>query len=159
MISRIETINEKKLIGQRMRMSLADYRVAALWQSFMPRRKEIINALSSDLISLAVYSPTHFTQFNPGNTFEKWAAVEVASFDHVPNGMETFIVPGGSYAVFHYKGSSAESFAFFQSIFSDWLPSAGYLLDDRPHFEVLGEKYRNNDPSSEEEIWIPVKGE
>ena len=159
MIKRIETLSEKKLIGKHMTMSIADYKIAALWQWFMPHRKEITNALSRDLISLAVYSPTYFTQFNPSNTFEKWAAVEVASFDHVPNGMETFIVPGGSYAVFHYKGSSAESFAFFQSIFSDWLPSAGYVLDDRPHFEVLGEKYRNNDPSSEEEIWIPVKGE
>jgi len=30
-------------------------------------------------------------------------------------------------------------------------------LDNRPHFEVLGEKYKNGDPESEEEIWIPVK--
>jgi AraC family transcriptional regulator len=29
-------------------------------------------------------------------------------------------------------------------------------LDDRPHFEVLGEKYKNNDPTSEKEIWIPI---
>lgn len=157
MISSIELISEKKLIGKRMTMSLADYQIASLWQSFMPHRKEITHALSKDLISLAVYSPTHFTQFNPGNTFEKWAAVEVANFDQVPNGMETFIVPAGRYAVFHYKGSSAESFAFFQSIFSDWLPNAGYAPDDRPHFEVLGENYRNNDPSSEEEILVPVK--
>lgn len=157
MLLRTEIIREKKLIGKRMTMSLADYQIASLWQSFMPRRKEITHALSKDLISLAVYSPTHFTQFNPVNTFEKWAAVEVANFDHVPNGLETFIVPAGRYAVFHYKGSSTESFAFFQSIFSDWLPKAGLALADRPHFEVLGEKYRNNDPSSEEEIWVPVK--
>jgi len=26
-----------------------------------------------------------------------------------------------------------------------------------PRIEILGEKYRNNDPDSEEEIWIPVK--
>jgi hypothetical protein len=26
-----------------------------------------------------------------------------------------------------------------------------------PHFEVLGDKYKNNDPSSEEEVWIPIK--
>jgi hypothetical protein len=31
------------------------------------------------------------------------------------------------------------------------------FLDDRPHFEVLGSKYRNNDPESEEETWIPTK--
>jgi len=30
-------------------------------------------------------------------------------------------------------------------------------LDDRPHFEVLGDKYKNADPDSEEEIWIPIR--
>lgn len=38
-----------------------------------------------------------------------------------------------------------------------WLPASDYNLDNRPHFEVLGEKYKNNDPTSEEEIWIPIK--
>ena len=32
-----------------------------------------------------------------------------------------------------------------------------YTLDDRPHFEILGEKYKNQDPDSEEELWIPIK--
>lgn len=30
-------------------------------------------------------------------------------------------------------------------------------MDDRAHFEVLGERYKNNDLSSEKEIWIPIK--
>ena len=42
-------------------------------------------------------------------------------------------------------------------IFNDWLPSSKYVLDTRPHFAVMGSKYRNNDPDSEEELWIPVK--
>ena len=41
MIPRIETINEKKLVGKRMTMSYADYRIGELWGSFMSRRKEI----------------------------------------------------------------------------------------------------------------------
>ncbi len=70
--------------------------------------------------------------------------------------METFCIPEGQYAVFHYKGSSADS-SIFQYIFGEWLPKSGYELDDRPHFEILGAQYKNNDPESEEEIWIPVK--
>jgi AraC family transcriptional regulator len=31
-----------------------------------------------------------------------------------------------------------------------------FEVDDRPHFEILGIRYRNNDPNSEEEIWIPI---
>jgi AraC family transcriptional regulator len=40
---------------------------------------------------------------------------------------------------------------------TEWLPNSAYALDDRPHFEALGEQYKNNDPNSEEEIWIPIK--
>ena len=157
MRQRIETIGEKKLVGKRMRLSYADYRIAELWRGFMPRRKEIKNCLSADLISMVVYKPNHFTDFKLTNEFERWAAVEVSNFDDVPDDMETHVLPGGQYAVFHYKGSSTDSASFFQQIYMVWLPASDFVLDNRPHFEVLGDKYKNNDPSSEEEVWIPIK--
>jgi AraC family transcriptional regulator len=43
----------------------------------------------------------------------------------------------------------------FLSIYS--VPASNYDLDDRPHFEILGDKYKNGDPNSEEDIWIPIK--
>ena len=157
MTQRIEKIHEKKLVGKRMTLSYADYRIAELWSGFMPKRKEIKNCLSKDLISLVVYKPNHFEDFKPTNAFERWAAVEVSNFDDVPDDMETYVLPAGLYAVFHYKGSSTGSASFFQQIYTVWLPDSDYALDNRPHFEILGEKYKNNDPSSEEEIWIPIK--
>jgi AraC family transcriptional regulator len=153
---RIEISPERKLIGQRLSMSLADYRVADLWKSFMTRRQEITNALTTDLISMVVYMPTHFSNFSPNNEFEKWAAVEVASFDNLPSEIEKFTLNSGLYAVFEYQGINTDP-SIYQYIFGNWLPNSAYVLDDRPHFEVLGEKYRNNNPNSEEEIWIPIK--
>jgi AraC family transcriptional regulator len=70
--------------------------------------------------------------------------------------MEPFRLEGGLYAVFDFKGSGNDK-SIFQYIFGTWLPGSDYNLDNRPHFEVLGEKYKNNDPGSEEEIWIPIK--
>lgn len=157
MIPRTETINEKKLVGKRMTMSYADYRIGELWGSFMPRRKEITNTLTNDLISLVVYAPNHFIDFKPTNQFERWATVEVENFNNVPDELETYNLSSGLYAVFNYKGMSSGAAAFFQYIYSEWVPNSEYILDDRAHFEVLGEKYKNNDPSSEEEIWIPIK--
>lgn len=157
MTPRIETINEKKLVGKRMKLSYTDYRIAELWSGFMPKRKEIKNCLSTELISLVVYKPNHFTDFKMTNEFERWAAAEVSNFDDVLDEMETFVLPAGLYAVFDYKGSSAGSSSFFQQIYTVWLPASDYVLDNRPHFEVLGDKYKNNDSSSEEEVWIPIK--
>ncbi len=152
---RIVNLKPKKLIGIRVQMSLTNNKTVELWQKFMSNRKDIISTISSDLIALQVYPPNHFQDFKPTNEFEKWATVEVASFENVPLNMESFSLEGGMYAVFDYKGSSNDS-SVFQYIFGTWLPNSIYELANRPHFEVLGEKYKNNDPSSEEEIWIPI---
>ena len=157
MTPRIVTITEKKLVGNRMVMSYANYRIGELWGSFMPKRREITDNLTNDLISLVVYSPIHFVDFKPTNEFERWATVEVKNFNNVPDTMEIFILSGGLYAVFNYKGMSSGASAFFQYIYSEWVPNSDFILDNRAHFEVLGQKYKNNDPTSEEEIWIPIK--
>lgn len=153
---RIETISEKKLIGKRLTMSFTHYNIGELWQSFVPRRKEITNNLTNNLVSIVIYGPQHFIDFKQTNEFERWAAVEVPDFESVPTGMETFTLPGGLYAVFDYKGSGTDH-SIFQYIFGTWLPASNYILSNRPHFEVLGDNYRNNDPLSEEQIWIPIQ--
>ncbi|MFA6262269.1 MAG: GyrI-like domain-containing protein [Bacteroidia bacterium] len=153
---RIETLREKKLVGMTLTMSLSNNKTGELWRNFMPRRKEISNNLSSDFISMSIYKPNHFTDFKLTNEFEKWAAIEVRDFESVPKDMQTFTLKEGLYAIFDYKGSSTDT-AIFQYIFGLWIPNSDYMLDDRPHFEILGDKYKNADPDSEEEIWIPIK--
>ena len=153
---RIVTLSEKKLIGKHMKMSLVNNSTVELWRSFMPKRSEIQNKLSSDLYSVQLYDDLYFDNFDPNKEFEKWATIEVNDFAAIPDGMESFILPGGLYAVFLHKGSRKDN-STFQFIFTTWLPNSGFLLDHRPHFEVLGEKYKNEDPGSEEEVWIPIK--
>src|SRR5690606_23835391 len=113
---------------------------------------------SPDLYSLQVFPESFsFQQIHPHAEFEKWALAEVQEATEIPEGMEQFALPGGLYAVFQHKGGPATAPQTFGYIFGEWLPKSGYELDNRPHFEVLGAKYKNNDPESEEEIWIPVK--
>ena len=151
----IVQVQEKKLVGKKIRMSLIENKAGILWQSFMPGRKEIQNNLGNELISMQVYEDLP-RMGDINQSFDKWAAVEVSDFESIPDGMESFILKSGKYAVFHYKGLSTDN-SIFIYIFTVWLPSSGYQLDNRPHFEVLGERYKNNDPNSEEEIWIPIK--
>ncbi len=154
---KIEQLTSKKLVGRRLEMSLVNNRTGELWRGFMTQRKEINNVVGDDLYSLQVYPAGYFEKFNPGTPFEKWAAAEVVSFEDVPGGMETMTLPGGAYAVFLHRGPASAGPATFQYIYATWLPASDYVLDDRPHFEILDARYKNEDPSSEEEIWIPVK--
>lgn len=154
---RIEILKSKKLVGKRLSMSLAENRTMELWKSFMPRRHEIKNTISEDLISMQVYDDSYcFEQINFTAPFDKWASKEVLTFDNVPEEMEIFTLESGLYAVFDYKGLNTDT-SVFQYIYGEWLPQSGYMVDNRPHFEILGAKYKNNDAESEEEIWIPIK--
>ncbi|HWY12746.1 MAG TPA: GyrI-like domain-containing protein [Bacteroidia bacterium] len=152
----IKTLTSKRLIGKRIITSLSNNKTFELWKSFMPKRNEIKNVIGTDLYSIQNYNSNYFKNFSPTLTFEKWAAVEVSNTNEIPNEMEIFTLAEGLYAVFFYKGLNSD-FTIFDHIFRTWLPNSEYDLDQRPHFEVMGAKYKNNDPESEEEIWVPIK--
>jgi AraC family transcriptional regulator len=154
---RIENLIEKKIVGKRITTSFSVNKTTELWQSFMPNRKEIKNNIGSELYSIEVYPESHFANFSPANEFEKWAGIAVTDFLSVPHDMETIVIPNGLYAVFIHKGPASNGNETYRYIFTDWLPKSEYTLENRPHFAVMGEKYKHEDPTSEEEIWIPIK--
>ena len=151
----IKIFPETKFIGKNLSFTYTDYRAFELWSSFMPRRNEIQNALGTDLFNIQI-NPENF-DFNPQTKFVKWAVVPVSDFDFVPEGMQLLIVEEGLYAVFNHIGDASKARETFGNIFGFWLPNSEYELDNRPQFEILGEKYKNNAADSEEEIWIPIK--
>ena len=89
--------------------------------------------------------------------FEKWAVVEVSRAESLPDGMETYKLQGGLYAVFLHEGPASMAPKTLQYIFSKWLPQSGYEVDGREHFEVLREGYDPQDPGAREFIWIPIR--
>lgn len=139
-----------------MGMSLLNNKTGKLWRGFLPILNKITNRINEDKIALQVYPNTYFNSYDPNLEFVKWAVVEVTDFKEIPEEFDTFVLKGGLYAVFEYIGSNADK-CIFEYIYTTWLPNSEYRLDDRPHFEVLGKKYKNNDPDSEEEIWIPIQ--
>lgn len=151
-------ISLKKLIGRKLKMSVTNDQTVVLWQSFMPRRDEIKNIVNRNLYSVQTFeSEKYFEQFSPEIEFDKWAAVEVSDFSDIPENMEKLKIPEGEYAVFNYKGPANAALPFFQYIFQTWLPASPFSVDNRPHFALMGEKYRGNNHDSEEEIWVPVR--
>lgn len=157
MFLRTQVSPEMKIVGMRHTLSLVNNTTVDLFRSFMQQRNEIQNRANTDLLCVQNYPEGYYRTFNPAISFEKWAAAEVTSFEAVPEGMETAVIPSGLYAVFLFKGTPAGAGPFFQNIFMNWFPGSDYELDLRPHFDKLGSKYKNNDPESEEEVWIPIQ--
>jgi AraC family transcriptional regulator len=155
---KIQLLAAKKLVGHCFEMSFANDRTLELWRNFMPQRRLISNVISPDLYSIQIFRRIPvFKNLDPHESFEKWAAVEVSSFDNLPTGMQTLELHGGLYSVFLYKGKAEAAEPFYRHIFQEWLPASDYELDDRPQFAVMGEKYKNDDENSEEDIYIPIK--
>lgn len=154
---RLVLLEAKTLIGQHQRMSLLTNTTAALWQRFRQRQKTLPFASNAELYSVQVYPANYFQPFRPEALFDKWAAVEAAPAEPAPADLETLLLPGGQYAVFRFRGPASEGPALFRYLLTVWLPASPYIVDVRPHFEILGEQYRPNDPTSEEDIWIPIR--
>ncbi len=153
---RILTSPARRFIGVGREMSLVKPVVGLLLRTLMPLRAAIPGRIDPDRYLLKIYPDGYFEAFDPQRSFVQWAAYAVAGEADAPEGLAVLDVPAGLYAVWHYKGSSEDP-RIFQHIFGEWLLGSGFVLDARPHFDVLGENYRNTDPESEEEIWIPVR--
>ena len=159
MFSRIESLPPTLIVGMSKHIKLTPSEITALWKAFMPRLKEISNRKGSDIFSVQIYDQgISLENFNPDTLVIKWAAVPVNDFSNIhPEGMQQHLINGGLYAVFIHKGLPAAFPATMNYIFKEWLPNSEYAFDNREQFEIMGDKYRNNDPISEEEVWIPVK--
>jgi len=145
-------ISKKKVVGMRSTMHRQDYQnIVALWKSFMPNRKDIQSVINEEFIAMQVYGD--FNSFE--KPFDIWACVEVSGDNSISEQMESYTIPNGEYAVFLQKGMDASH--TYQRIMTEWLPTSCYEIDDRPHFQVMGEKYKNGSPDSEEDFYVPVK--
>ncbi len=151
-------IEDKKLVGMRLEMSLEADKTRQLFSAFMPRRHEVDHRLNHDVFDLKVYPQNFFTNISLSSIYSKWALVEVSKFDELqlPAGMEAFHLKGGIYAVFDLKKMESQPNPFAY-IFNKWLPESGNILENRPHFDLLKNIKKKNDPDREEEIWIPIQ--
>lgn len=149
---------EKRMIGMKLEMSIAEDQTFKLFSTFMPRKKEIASK-SKDIFSVQVYhKEIAFKDFEPKTMYTKWAAVEVDENHSIPLEMEELRIPKGKYAVFLHRGTVLDFLKKTNPfIYKKWLPASGFSLADRPHYQVMGAKYLGQDhPESEEEVWIPI---
>ncbi len=154
MSPKIINFTTRNVVGISTKMKPDEYfKIPQLWQEFMPRKKEIENINSEEFIAIQQFSEG--TTINNIEAYTIWASVEVSNFKEIPKGMASFEIPAGKYAVFLQKGMEASK--TYQSIMNDWLPTSGYAIDDRPHFQIMGKTYNNGSLDSEEDFYIPIK--
>lgn len=75
------------------------------------------------------------------------------STSQTENGLEEYIVPAATWAIFPGEGTNESIQELWKRVMTEWLPTSGYGYGNAPDVEV----YLNPDPQhAQYEVWIPV---
>lgn len=156
-IKEIETI---KLVGIKGKTSLQKNKLPMLWKIFNGRVDEIRNRLDGirgyGVCELDPDFDLHL--FDEQTETVHFIGAEVSSFDCLPAGMESKIIPAGRYSVFTHRGRLDTLNITYNYIWGTWVLCSGCEIDARDDFEFYDERFLGPDnEASEMEIYIPVK--
>jgi AraC family transcriptional regulator len=136
------------VVGMKHRGRNEHNEIPHLWEQFAPRMAEVSS------ISPAAYGLMY--NYDPATgEYDYLAGVQVDSSAVVPEGMASWEVPAGTYAVFPCTLNTIRQ--TFDHIYNTWLPNSGYERTDAPEFEYYGADYDPNDDDSPMYVYIPVR--
>ena len=90
--------------------------------------------------------------------FSEVAAVEVSSFNGLPDQFIPKIIKGGRYAVFTHTGSLSLLQDSYSYIWGTWFLGTNEKLDAREDFELYDQRFLGYDhPESQIDLYIPIR--
>ena len=148
-----------KVAGIRGETTLNDNKLPLLWKSFRKQQAKIPNQVENAR-GFGICEACHNnTLYNMNNDilFTEVAAVEVDSFDGLPEHFISKEIRGGRYAVFTHRGTLSKLPQTFGYIWGTWFLAAKEEMDWREDFEVYDYRFLGYDhPESEIDLYIPV---
>ncbi len=142
-----------KIVGMEIETTvqecIEDSKLSSLWERFMARFLEVKDKVNEG---------THFGAcFVTGEcSFKYLAAVEVTSFDNIPQGMVKAEIAASKYAVFTHKGPLSKLNETYGKLYEKDMPESG-LKQKNFWFEFYREKVYEESPNVELELWIAVE--
>ncbi|CAN7292598.1 AraC family transcriptional regulator [Acidovorax sp. LjRoot117] len=134
--------SEKNNLGQKL---------PPLWGQFVPRLKEITNAIPG--VCYGVVAPA-----SPDSEQLRYlACIEVQGPGDVPPGMAALELPAATYARFTHRGPAQNVDATVNYIYGSWMMSSGQAHSLGPDLEIYDAQYH---PTSEQSVMhyaIPVR--
>lgn len=101
------------------------------WTEFLERYKEYLTAKT--LLLEATFDDVSITDVN-GCLYDICMSVDKSC--KLKN---TCTIPGGKFAVYHFKGFPQQIYAAYQNIFNVWFPKTNYRIDKRYGFDCYRE--------------------
>ena len=138
------------VVGMKYHGKNENNEIPQLWGEFGPRMGEI-KQVANPHVAYGVCD-----NFDKGSSeFDYIAGFEVGSTDEIPEGMVSWDIPAGQYAVFTCTLPTLGE--AYQYAYHTWLLQSGYQRAPGPEFELYDESFDPRDPSSEMDVYIPIK--
>lgn len=129
--------------------------IPKLWQGYRPREKEIVHGDPEINLGVCMDIPKELKTHPEEMLYI--AGKQVSSFDDVPGGMETFIIPASDYAVFTHKGPIETYSQTVMYIYGTWFPKSGKKMKMAPDFEYYDQRFKLHSTDSEVDIYVPIE--
>lgn len=155
---KVVSLPEFKVVGMRKVVTLkTNYLISKLWEEFLPRIPEIKNIARAGL-SYGICEYIDLAKSDENTLYGELVSMEVNSFDFIPEGMVSKVIPAAKYAVFTHKGKIENLQKTYDYIYKTWLPNSGMELAPHDDFELYDYRFKGaSDPNSEFDIYTPVK--
>ena len=148
---------EIKLVGLNERIVMPNNTIPQLWEKFSARAAEIKNNVNTGWYGVADNMAPEAYEF------DEMAAVEVSTFDDIPEGMATKVIAPQKYLVFTYKGKIScedgkpDLSKTYEYLYDKLLPSTEFQVDKNFNFELYDERFKPESDDSEFDIYVPIK--
>lgn len=148
---------EIKLVGLNEKIVMPNNTIPQLWEKFLSRMGEIKNNSNTGCYGLAS------NMIPETYEFDELVALEVSSFEDIPEGMITKVIEPQKYLVFTHKGKifyengESKMPKTYDYLYGKLLPSTEFQLDKNFNFELYDERFKNNSDESQIDIYIPIK--
>lgn len=147
---RFEKMEAKKFAGiDRSYAFAAMFGIPGQWMEFGAHYGKVPNQ-----VGRRAYGISHNTR---ADGLDYMAAVEVSSFDGVPDALARLSSEPHNFAVFKHVGHVSALPATHQAIWTQWVPKESARLVQAPAFEIYMEDFNPLMGTGGIEIWVPVK--
>ncbi len=154
----IVELGKMTVVGVSTFVSSDNNLIPMLWERFMERCSEI-KGIAKEKVMLGVsYAMQPMSEENKFSFFHLVGYI-VNDTKNLPEGMTYKIIPKHKYAKFQHKGKLESLMKTYNCIYSEWLPAAPYVYDEKAcEFEWYDERFIPDSDESVMDIFVPIKG-
>ena len=128
--------------------------IGPLWDKFIGRADCVPNRIGDAMFGV-IHARPESERTHP-DELQYIVAVSVSSTAAVPEGMVSWTVPAGTFAVWTHRGPIGTIGETVSLIYREWLPQSGYQHAGTADVELYDDRFCCDGADSEMEIWIPV---